>query len=45
MKTYTAPTLVMIGCVVTLTQGPNFGNTDANGVSEVMAPGSVGFGL
>ena len=45
MKTYRTPTLVAMGDVVALTQGPVPGMTDPDGVTHVLAVGSVGFGL
>ncbi len=45
MKTYTTPTLVAKGDVVTLTQGIVVGLTDADGHTRKAPPGSVGFGL
>ena len=45
MKTYTTPTLVAQGDVVTITQGPAIGFTDPNGTTIKTSVGSVGFSL
>jgi hypothetical protein len=45
MKTYTTPTLVAQGDVVTRTLGPITGFTDPDGTSVKASVGSVGFGL
>jgi hypothetical protein len=45
MKTYTTPTLVAQGDVVTRTLGPFVGNTDPNGITQLKPAGSLGLGL